>query len=118
MTKQEALKLFEDKKVRTVWDDEQEKWYFSIIDVIAILTDSPDPKRYWSVLKSRIKKEGHEPTTICSTLKLRAVDGKMRLTDVADTEQLEQQLGRSVISSAKANDYLLLSEENKSEENL
>ena len=83
MTKQEALKLFEDKKVRTVWDDEQEKWYFSIIDVIAILTDSPDPKRYWSVLKSRIKKEGHEPTTICSTLKLR-----MRLTDVADTEQL------------------------------
>lgn len=58
MTKQEALKLFEDKKVRTVWDDEQEKWYFSIIDVIAILTDSPDPKRYWSVLKSRIKKEG------------------------------------------------------------
>ena len=142
MTKQEALKLFEDKKVRTVWDDEQEKWYFSIIDVIAILTDSPDPKRYWSVLKSRIKKEGHEPTTICSTLKLRAADGKMRLTDVADTEQLfriiqsvpspkaepfkqwmarvaqvareqlEQQLGRSVISSAKANDYLLLSEEN------
>lgn len=88
MTKQEALKLFEDKKVRTVWDDEQEKWYFSIIDVIAILTDSPDPKRYWSVLKSRIKKEGHEPTTICSTLKLRATDGKMRLTDVADTEQL------------------------------
>lgn len=116
MTKQEALKLFEDKKVRTVWDDEQEKWYFSIIDVIAILTDSPDPKRYWSVLKSRIKKEGHEPTTICSTLKLRAADGKMRLTDVADTEQLEQQLGRSVISSVKANDYLLLSEENKSEE--
>ena len=56
MTKQEALKLFEDKKVRTVWDDEQEKWYFSIIDVIAILTDSPDPKRYWSVLKSRIKR--------------------------------------------------------------
>lgn len=88
MTKQEALKLFEDKKVRTVWDDEQEKWYFSIIDVIAILTDSPNPKRYWSVLKSRIKKEGHEPTTICSTLKLRAADGKMRLTDVADTEQL------------------------------
>lgn len=88
MTKKETLKLFEDKKVRTVWDDEQEKWYFSVIDVVAILTDSPDPKRYWSVLKSRIKKEGHEPTTICSTLKLRAADGKMRLTDVADTEQL------------------------------
>ena len=60
MTKQEALKLSEDKKVCTVWDDEQEKWYFSIIDVIAILTDSPDPKRYWSVLKSRIKKEGQK----------------------------------------------------------
>ena len=91
MTKQEALKLFEDKKVRTVWDDEQEKWYFSIIDVIAILTNSPDPKRYWSVLKSRIKKEGHEHTTICSTLKLRAADGKMRLTDVADTLSYHRQ---------------------------
>lgn len=88
MTRKETLKLFEDRKVRTVWDDEQEKWYFSVIDVVAILTDSPDPKRYWSVLKSRIKKEGCEPTTICSTLKLRAADGKMRLTDVADTEQL------------------------------
>lgn len=84
MTKKEALKLFEDKKVRTVWDDEQEKWYFSVVDVVAILTDSPDPKRYWSVLKSRIKKEGIEPTTICSMLKLRAADGKMRMTDVAD----------------------------------
>lgn len=88
MTKKESLKLFNDKKVRTVWDDEQEKWYFSVVDVIDILTDSPDPKRYWSVLKSRIKKEGLEPTTICSTLKLRATDGKMRLTDVAETEQL------------------------------
>lgn len=88
MTKKESLKLFEDRKVRTVWDSEKEEWYFSVIDVVAILTDSPDPKRYWSVLKSRIKKEGCEPTTICSTLKLRAADGKMRLTDVADTEQL------------------------------
>jgi len=88
MTKKESLKLFNDKKVRTVWDDEQEKWYFSVVDVIDILTDSPDPKRYWSVLKSRIKKEGLELTTICSTLKLRATDGKMRLTDVAETEQL------------------------------
>ena len=88
MTKKEALKLFEDKKVRTVWDDEQEKWYFSVVDVVAILTDSPDPKRYWSVLKSRIKKEGIEPTTICSMLKLRAVDGKMRMTDVADLQQI------------------------------
>lgn len=88
MTKKESLKLFEDRKVRTVWDSEKEEWYFSVIDVVAILTDSPDPKRYWSVLKSRIKKERCEPTTICSTLKLRAADGKMRLTDVADTEQL------------------------------
>ena len=88
MTKKEALKIFEDNKVRTVWDDERETWYFSVIDVIDVLTNSPDPKRYWSVLKSCIKKEGHEPTTICSTFKLRAADGKMRLTDVADTEQL------------------------------
>ena len=88
MTKQESLKLFEDKKVRAVWDGEEEKWYFSVIDVIAILTDSPDAKRYWSVLKSRIKKEGCEPTTICSTLKMRAADGKLRATDAADTEQL------------------------------
>ena len=88
MTKKEALKLFEDKKVRAVWDDEQEKWYFSVIDVIAILTESVDSKRYWSVLKVRLKKEGCEPTTICSRLKLQAADGKMRLTDVADTEQL------------------------------
>ena len=82
------MKLFEDKKVRAVWDGEEEKWYFSVIDVIAILTDSPDAKRYWSVLKSRIKKEGCEPTTICSTLKMRAADGKLRATDAADTEQL------------------------------
>ncbi len=89
MVKKETLKLFEDKKVRTIWDEEAEKWYFSVIDVVGVLTDSPDPKRYWSVLKSRIKKEsGREPTTICSTLKMRASDGKMRMTDVADTEQL------------------------------
>ena len=88
MTKQQAIKVFEDKKVRTVWDADNEKWYFSIIDVIGILTDSADPKRYWSVLKTRLKKEGAEPTTICSTLKMPASDGKMRLTDVADQEQL------------------------------
>lgn len=88
MVKKQQIQLFNEKKVRTVWDDEEEKWYFSVIDVVAILTDSADPKRYWSVLKSRIKKEGHEPTTICSTLKMQAADGKMRMTDVADTEQL------------------------------
>lgn len=88
MTKSESLKLFEDKKVRTVWDSEQEKWYFSIVDVVAILTDSPDPQRYWRVLKTRLKKEGNETVSNCSGLKMRAADGKMRMTDVADSEQL------------------------------
>ena len=89
MTQKQAIQLFEERKVRTLWDDEAEKWYFSVIDVVGILTDSPDPKRYWSVLKSRIKKEsGNESTTICSTLKMLAADGKMRLTDVADMTQL------------------------------
>ena len=89
MTQKQAIQLFEERKVRTVWDDASETWYFSVIDVVGILTDSPDPKRYWSVLKSRIKKEGGgEPTTICSTLKMPAPDGKMRLTDVADAQQL------------------------------
>lgn len=89
MTQKQAIQLFEQRKVRTVWDDEARKWYCSIIDVVAVLTDSPDPKRYWSVLKTRIKKEaGNESTTICSTLKMLAADGKMRMTDVADTEQL------------------------------
>lgn len=89
MTQKQTIQLFEQRKVRTVWDDEAERWYFSVVDVVGVLTDSPDPKRYWSVLKTRIKKEaGNESTTICSTLKMPAADGKMRLTDVADTEQL------------------------------
>lgn len=88
MVKRESLKLFEDQKVRTVWDSEQEEWYFSVIDVVAVLTGSVDPKRYWSVLKSRLKKEGCEPTTICSKLKLQATDGKMRMTDVANSAQV------------------------------
>ena len=88
MTKREALKLFEDKKVRTVWDDEQEKWYFSIVDVVAVLTDSVDPTAYWRKLKQRLKVEGNETVTNCHGLKMRAADGKMRMTDVADTEQL------------------------------
>ncbi len=81
MTKQNAIKVFEEKKVRTVWDSDTEEWYFSIVDVIAVLTDSPNPRKYWSVLKTRLKKEGSETATNCSQL-------KMRLTDVADTEQL------------------------------
>ena len=88
MTKREISKLFEDKKIRTVWDDEEEKWYFSIVDVVAVLTDSENPQTYWRVLKNRLKKEGNQTVTNCNALKLRAADGKMRLTDVADTEQI------------------------------
>jgi BRO family, N-terminal domain len=88
MKQQNAIQLFEDKKVRTVWDTEQEKWYVSIVDVIAVLTDSPNPQVYWRVMKKRLKDEGNETVTNCNGLKLPAQDGKMRLTDVADTEQL------------------------------
>ena len=86
--KKEAIKLFEERKVRTIWDDTHEKWYFSIVDVVAILTDSSNPQTYWRVLKKRLKEEGNETVTNCNALKLKAADGKMRLTDVADTEQL------------------------------
>ena len=79
MTKQQALKLFEEKKVRTVWDDEQEKWYFSIVDVVSILTESTDGRKYWNKLKQRLKEEGNESVTNCHALKLQAVDGKMNL---------------------------------------
>ena len=88
MTKKEAIKIFEEKKVRTLWDDETEEWYFSIIDVIAVLTESDNPRKYWSVLKTRLRKEGNETATNCSQLKMPSLDGKMRLTDVATTEQL------------------------------
>ena len=88
MTKKEALQLFEQKKVRTVWDDQEEKWYFSIVDVCDVLTDSKDATAYWRKLKQRLKEEGNETVTNCHGLKLRAADGKMRMTDVADTEQL------------------------------
>ncbi len=88
MTKENAIKLFQDQRVRVHWNDENEKWYFSIIDVIGVLTESENPRKYWSVLKTRLKKEGSEVATNCSRLKLLAIDGKMRLTDVADTERL------------------------------
>ena len=88
MTKKQALQLFEERKVRTVWDDQEEKWYFSIVDVCGVLTDSKDPTAYWRKLKQRLKEEGNETVTNCHAFKLRAADGKMRLTDVADTEQL------------------------------
>ena len=88
MTKVNAIQLFEDKKVRTAWDAEQEKWYVSIIDVVAVLTESVDANAYWRKLKQRLKQEGNETVTNCHGLKMQAPDGKMRLTDVADTEQL------------------------------
>jgi len=88
MTKQQATQLFEQKQVRTVWDEEQEKWYFSIVDVVSILTECADGRKYWNKLKQRLKEEGNETVTNCHQLKLSATDGKMRLTDVADTEQL------------------------------
>ena len=88
MTKKESLRLFEKKNVRTVWDDEEEKWYFSIVDVVAVLTDSSNPQTYWRVLKNRLIKEGNETVTNCNAFKFRAADGKMRMTDVADVQQL------------------------------
>ena len=105
MAQEEAIKLFEDKQVRYIWDDEKEKYFFSVVDVIQVLTDSENPRKYWSVLKTRLKQEGSEVATNCSQLKMQASegnetyenivrlkmtapDGKQRLTDVADTEQL------------------------------
>ena len=88
MTQKQSLQIFEDRKIRTVWDDEQEKWYFSIVDTVEILTESKDATAYWRKLKQRLKAEGNETVTNCHAFKMRALDGKMRLTDVADTEQL------------------------------
>lgn len=88
MTKLNAIQLFENKKVRTIWDDEQEKWFISIIDVIEILTESPNARKYWSVLKTRLKKEGSQLATNCSQLKMQSSDGKFYKTDVADAEKL------------------------------
>lgn len=88
MIKNEVIKIFNQQKVRTHWDDDAEKWYFSVVDVVAILTESVDARKYWNKLKQRLKEEGNETVTNCHQLKMRAEDGKMRLTDVADTEQL------------------------------
>lgn len=91
MSKENKIQLFQDQKVRTHWDEEQEKWYFSVIDVVAVLTDQIDhqgARNYWKVLKHRLLKEGNETVTDCNRLKMPAQDGKMRKTDVADTEQL------------------------------
>ncbi|MDP1762235.1 MAG: Bro-N domain-containing protein [Sediminibacterium sp.] len=88
MEKKNEIKIFEEKKVRTLWDEAQEKWYLSIVDVIAVLTNSPNPRKYWSVLKTRLKAEGSQLATNCSQLKMQSADGKFYLTDVADTEQI------------------------------
>ena len=86
--KNHSIKLFENKRVRVQWNQEKEKWHFSIVDVIAVLTDSVDPFAYWRKLKQRLLEEGNETVTNCHALKLQAADGKMRLTDVGDTEQI------------------------------
>lgn len=88
MKKETAVKLFEQKQIRSVWNEEEEKWYFSIVDVVEALTESPNPRKYWSVFKTRLKKEGSELATNCSQLKLKASDGKFYSSNVADTEQL------------------------------
>ena len=88
MAQSDKIQLFEDKRIRTAWDAEKEEWYFSIVDVVAVLTDSPNPQTYWRVLKKRLKDEGNETVTSCNALKMTAADSKRRLTDVADTEQL------------------------------
>jgi len=88
MTQKNEIKIFDEKLVRTVWDDELEKWYFSIVDVVGVLTDSPNPNNYWKVLKNRLKKEGNESVTNCNQLKMQSSDGKFYKTDVTDTEQL------------------------------
>ena len=86
MAKKNSVKLFGDDKIRAVWDEDQEKWYFSIVDVVALLTDSADANAYWRKLKQRLKQEGNETVTNCHALKLKAQDGKYRLTDVVDIE--------------------------------
>lgn len=88
MTQETSIKLFEQKQIRSSWDEEQEKWFFSIVDVVGVLSESIDPQAYWRKLKQRLKEEGNETVTNCHGLKMLAADGKMRLTDVADTEQL------------------------------
>lgn len=105
MDKDKSIKLFEEKTIRTHWDGEKEKWYFSIIDVIAVLTDSENPQTYWRVLKKRLLDEGNETVTKCNALKMKAADRKMRLTDVADTEQLLRLI--QTIPSKKAEPFKL-----------
>ena len=111
MTRHNQIQIFEEKKVRTVWDDAEEKWYFSIVDAVAVLTDSVDPTAYWRKLKQRLKAEGNETVTSCHGLKMKAPDGKMRMTDVADTEQLFRLI--QSITSLNAKTALQLNQDNE-----
>lgn len=104
MSQNDKIQLFEDKRIRTAWDEEKEEWYFSIVDVVAVLTDSPNPQTYWRVLKKRLKDEGNESVTSCNALKMTAADGKRRLTYVADTEQFLR-IVQSIIPSPKAEPF-------------
>ncbi len=99
------LKLFESQYIRSVWNSDEDQWYFSIVDVVGALTDSPNPRKYWSVLKSRLKKEGNETATNCSRFRFQASDGKLRLTDIANTEQLLRII--QIIPSPKAEPFKL-----------
>ena len=103
MQEYNAIQLFEDRQIRVIWDDEQEKYFFSVVDVVQVLTDTPNARKYWSVLKTRLKKEGSELATNCSQLKMPAADGKKYLTDVADTEQILRLI--QSIPSKKAEPY-------------
>ncbi len=108
MTKKEAIQFFEQRTIRSLWDDEAETWYFSIVDVVAALTDSPNPQVYWRVLKKRLKEEGNQTVTNCNGFKMKAADGKMRKTDCATTEQLFRLIqsitGKKVVSPLNAKD--------------
>ena len=103
MTQYDSIKIFDEKTIRTTWDDDLEEWFFSIVDVVAVLTDSVNPQAYWRKLKQRLKEEGNETVTTCHSLKMKAADGKMRATDVADTQQLLRLI--QSIPSAKAEPF-------------
>lgn len=122
MTKKNAIQIFEDSKIRSLWNDETEEWYFSIVDVIAALTDSPNPQVYWRVLKKRLKDEGNQTVTNCNGFKMLATDGKMRNTDCVTTEQFfrlvqsipskKAETGKKVVTSENAKQLQLLQKDN------
>jgi len=101
----DEIKLYENKQIRSAWDDEKEEWYFSVVDVVGVLTESENPQVYWRVLKKRLKEEGNESVTNCNTLKMKAADGKMCLTDVADMQGIFRII--QSISSPKAEPFKL-----------